>query len=200
MSPARPGAYARAVEEALARARGRPSVLSPRDWARVADWCGRGVPLALVLEAVEEVASRMRRRGGELRGLAPVAPAVEESWKVVEGGRSGAAAPVYDPPAPSATWRRARESRSEEDPLARWLTEADGRLLAGASPEALEDELDARLSGLAGEARVTRVSADVDRALAPFRGRMTEEVFTATRLRALRDGLRRALGLPPRSG
>ena len=46
---------------------------------------------------------------------------------------------------------------------------------------------------------LVQVSADVDRALAPFRNRMTEEVFTATRLRALRDGLRRALGLPPRS-
>ena len=199
MTRGRPGAYARAVEEALARVRGRPSVLSPRDWARVADWCARGVPLPLVLEALDEVASRMRRRGGEVRGLALVAPAVEESWRTVERGRPG---PPADAPAseePAASWRRARDGRSEKDALARWLEEADARLQAGTAVTVLEEELDHLLPDLAGDARAAQVSGDVDRALAPFRARMTEEVFTATRLRALRDGLRRALGLPPRS-
>lgn len=198
MTRGRPGAYARAIEEALARARGRPSLLSPRDWARVADWCARGVPLPVVLEALDEVAARMRHRGGELRGLALVAPAVEESWRAVERGRPG---PPTDAPAsdePAASWRRAQDSWSEEDALGRWLGEADARLEAGAATAVLEEELDHLLPDLAGEARVVQVSADVDRALAPFRNRMTEEAFTATRLRALRDGLRRALGLPPR--
>ena len=197
MTRGRPGAYARAVEEALARARGRPSVLSPRDWARVADWCARGVPLPLVLEALEEVATRVRRRGGEVRGLALIAPAVEESWRTVERGRPGTATAA--PALPGPSWRRARKVRGEEDALSRWLGEADARLRAGSPEGELEEELDALLPDLAGEARVARVGADVDRALAPFRSRMTEEVFTATRGRALRDGLRRALGLPPRS-
>ena len=198
MTRGRPGAYARAVEEALARARGRPSVLSPRDWARVADWCARGVPLPLVLEALDEVATRVRRRGGEVRGLALIAPAVEESWKTVERGRPGRA-PTAIAADPGASWRRAREARGQEDALARWLGEADARAQAGSLAGELEEELDALLPELAGEARVARVGADVDRALAPFRSRMSEEVFTATRRRALRDGLRRALGLPPRS-
>jgi hypothetical protein len=90
-----------------------------------------------------------------------------------------------------------RESRGE-DALARWLEEADTRLRAGSTAGVLEEELDALLPDLAGEASLARVRADVDRALAPFRDRMTEEVFIATRRRALRDGLRRALGLPPR--
>jgi hypothetical protein len=153
--------------------------------------------LPLVLEALDEVASRTRRRGGEVRSLALVTPAVEESWKAVERGRSGipGAAPVE--PDPTASWRRVRESRGE-DALARWLEEADTRLRAGSTAGVLEEELDALLPDLAGEASLARVRADVDRALAPFRDRMTEEVFIATRRRALRDGLRRALGLPPR--
>ena len=199
MKRARPGAYARAVEEALGRARGRPSVLSPRDWARVADWCARGVPLPLVLEALDEVASQLRRRGGEVRGLGLVAPAVEESWRAVERGRPGVAVEVEAPEEPAAAWRRARDVRSGKDALARWLQEAEDRLQTGAAKGVLEEELDHLLPDLAGEAHVAQVSSDVDRALAPFRARMSEETFTATRQRALRDGLRRVLGLPPRS-
>ncbi|HEX5044053.1 MAG TPA: hypothetical protein VFV75_14185 [Candidatus Polarisedimenticolaceae bacterium] len=198
MRDRRPGAYARAVEQALAGVRGRPGVLSPRDWARVADWCARGIPLPLVLEALEEVGSRMRRRGGEVRSLALVAPGVEESWSAVQRGRPGLPVEVPEAPDAASAWRRLRERRSEEDALARWLEQADARLRAGSAADELEEELDALLPDLAGDARAARVRADVDRALAPFRARMTEDVFTATRRRALRDGLRRALGLPPR--
>jgi hypothetical protein len=186
------------VEQALAAMRGRPCVLSPRDWARVADWCARGVPLPLVLEALEEVGSRMRRRGAEVRSLALVAPAVEESWSAVQRGRPARPVTVPEAPDPASPWRCLRERRGEEDALARWLEQADARLHAGAGAAELEEELDALLPDLAGDARAARVRADVDRALAPFRERMTEDAFTATRRRALRDGLRRALGLPPR--
>ena len=198
MTRGRPGAYARAVEDALARARGRPSLLSPRDWARVADWCARGVPLAVVLEAIEEAAARARRRGGELRGLALVAPAVEESWRAVEGGRSRAVPPG---PAPdlAGAWRQAAAGRAGSDRLARWLETALDRLASGVPAVTLEDELDLHLTELAGEASLERVSGEVDRALEPFRKRMTESVFLATRARARLDGLRRLLGLPPRT-
>ena len=199
MTRGRPGAYARAVEEALARARGRPSLLSPRDWARVADWCARGVPLPLILEALEEAARRARRRGGEVRGLALVAPAVEESWRTVERGRPGALAEVAPGPDLAASWQIVRQRRGENDALAQWLEGADARLLAGFPATALEEELDAVLPRLAGDARLREVSADVDRTLAPFRNRMSDEVFAATRGRAVREGLRRAMGLPPRS-
>ena len=162
MRTKRPGAYARAVEEALARARGRPVLLSPRDWARVADWCERGVPLSLLLEALEEAARRARRRGSELRGLALIAPAVEESWRAVAEGRR----------APEVS----RAPRQE------------------APPDGAADE---PLLAMATDEQVARASAEVDRALSAFRGRMSEDVFAETRRRAVRDALRRALRVPP---
>jgi hypothetical protein len=157
LSAGKPGPYARAVQEALARARGRPALLSSRDWARVADWCARGVPLSVVLEALAEAASRARRRGTEIRGLALVAPAVEESWRAVAGGRRR----TEPPPGP---------------------------------PRAAEPELEP-----ATEEQMARVSAEVDRALAAFRGRMSEEVFAETRRRAVSQALRRARRSPPRT-
>ena len=134
MTALRVGTYARAVEEALNRARGRPAVLSPRDWARVADWSARGVPLSVVLEALEETAARLRHRGNALRGLALVAPAVEETWRAIADGRPapGCAAPSAVPGAEA--WREAGEGRPPEDALARWLAGARVRIQAGDAP------------------------------------------------------------------
>ena len=199
MSAVRPGAYARAIEEALARARGRPAVLSPRDWARVADWCARGVPLPVVLEALEAAAARARRRGTEVRGLALVAPAVEESWQAVARGRIGTPGVAPLRPGADDVWRQARAGRPDDDALARWLDGARARLEDGEAPDALEEELDRSLPELASEPQRAKANSEVDRALSGFRGRMSDETFAATRRRALSDALRRALALPPRT-
>ena len=69
-------AYTRAVESAWSRLRGRPVVLSPRDFELVASWRRSGVPLSVVLEILDHEA---RRRGGNPRSLGSVGPAVREA-------------------------------------------------------------------------------------------------------------------------
>lgn len=197
MKGPRPGAYARAVEQALARARGRPGVLSPRDWARVADWCGRGVPLTLVLEALEEASARARRSGSEVRSLAFLTAAVEEAWRTVESGRVVPSSPATDPGGRGWPWGPAREGLPHDGALARWLDEAQARLVSGVDAATLDSELEELLPDLAGAEALARATAEVDRALAPFRARMTEAEFDTTRCRAVTDTLRRALRLPP---
>ena len=63
-------------------------VLSPREWGCVQDWFERGIPLALVLEALEEkLRTRSKRATGRPK-LGSLREAVEESWSVLKGDRA----------------------------------------------------------------------------------------------------------------
>ena len=74
-----PEAYARQLERALSRVRERPVVLSPRDWELLSEWYSRGIPLAIVEQAMEAASEReaSKKRRPARRGLAYVAPAVD---------------------------------------------------------------------------------------------------------------------------
>lgn len=63
--PLRPeeAAYFRTIEERFCALRGAPMLLSPRDWALIAEWWAEKVPLLVVLEAVEDVFAARARRG-----------------------------------------------------------------------------------------------------------------------------------------
>lgn len=152
-SPAEAARYARALERALAEASGRAVVLSPRDFALLSGWFARGVPLALVLEQIED----RKGKGRDVRSLASITRAVEAAWSAVVDGRVGAQ-PVENVAAPA---------RPEG------LAVDDATLLDDASPEA-----------------VAEAERAADRALAPWRARMTPAAFAATRRRAILDRLR----------
>ena len=55
--------YFRAVEERFCALRGSHLLLSPRDWALIASWWSDGLPLAIVLEAMEDVFAARRGAG-----------------------------------------------------------------------------------------------------------------------------------------
>ncbi len=197
-----PGSYARAIEQALSRLRQRPVVLSPRDWALVSDWFSRGIPLALVLEVLEDAAERSRRRHALQgpRSLAYVAAAVEESWQAIVEGRGGRAGKTASP-LPSLD--RARErwaataSRSETGrPLRDALDGLLRRLDTGLSPESADREIDETITALCPGDLLARVDAEIDAELRRFRDRMKPDVLAATRGRARIDRLRRELDLP----
>jgi len=77
--------YFRLIEERFCALRGAAMLLSPRDWNLIAGWWGERIPLALVLEAVEEVFAALRRRAGEsgrVNSLGYAAPEVLRRWKL----------------------------------------------------------------------------------------------------------------------
>ena len=192
-----PGAYARAIERALARVRERPGLLSPRDWEIANDWHRRGVPLALVLEAIEGAAARRARTGTLPAGLRYVVPAVEEAWSVVQAGRRGPAGPVplgAGEPDVRAQW--AASQRSLPPPLARAVEDALAALAGGADPRQVDDGLDVAIAACAPADLRARVEWETERRMERYRARMPDASFRATVRRAVLDGLRARLVLP----
>ncbi|ANM28855.1 hypothetical protein ABI59_03395 [Acidobacteria bacterium Mor1] len=79
--------YVRAVERALAALDDRPIVLSPREWNLLSDWFEQGIPLALILESLDEhMESRSKKRIGRPK-LGALREAVGEAWSVMAQDR-----------------------------------------------------------------------------------------------------------------
>src|SRR5262249_40660864 len=81
-----PKRYHRTIEEAWARLKARPGLLSPREFAVVEEWRRRGIPAALIVEVFDA----RGRSGASLRSLSYLAGAVNEAWQSVAAGRAGA--------------------------------------------------------------------------------------------------------------
>jgi len=87
--------YFEQIEACFAGLRGSPLLLSPKDWALVASWRKAGVPLRVVLEALEAVFVARRRSAGE-GGPRPVLSlgycrhAVQEAFESWREARLGA--------------------------------------------------------------------------------------------------------------
>ena len=198
------GAYARAIERAWSSAALRPVVFSPSDWARVAEWHARGIPLEIVLEALREAAERGRKRGAEggPRRLTYLAPAVEESWSTVVDGRTLEPAARDDrgvTPAAEAGggdgWRRLLAAEPAGSPLASLLGELLEALAAGGRVPELERELDRRLPVAVSAELLAGVDREIGARLDPYRDRMSPALLDKTRHRARVARLRGRLGL-----
>jgi hypothetical protein len=57
-----PDPYYQAIEEAFNRRRGAPLLLAPRDWALIGEWKRLGVPVSVVLQAIDSVFDAYARR------------------------------------------------------------------------------------------------------------------------------------------
>jgi len=66
---AEPGDYFNAIEEAFGRRRGAPLLLPPRDWALIAEWQRRGIPLRIVLQGIENSFDSFERRAPGARRI-----------------------------------------------------------------------------------------------------------------------------------
>lgn len=190
----RSAAYVRAVEKAWEDLRGRAVVLSPRDWALASDWAARGVPLACVLEALRE-AKRRRRTPTSLTRLAPV---VEEAWRVVREGRAERPLERREPQAtvdPLDPWRAASRAAAPGSALRDLLDRAIALAEAGSDLADADRFVDERLADAVPTAMADEARSEADRALAPFRARMSPDVLEATRRRSVSDRLRARIGL-----
>ena len=65
--------YFHTVEQRFCALRGAALLLSPRDWALIASWWNERVPLALILESLEEVFAARARRGDAAEDIGSLA-------------------------------------------------------------------------------------------------------------------------------
>jgi hypothetical protein len=211
--------YFRAIEEEFTRLRGDPLVLSPEDWHRVAEWHERGIPLRVVLEALNAVFAQVRARSRRrpVLGLAYCRHAVEEAFlRHVEnsvGGGSGAPEPAFDPstilPMKMVRIRRSAESwpgasRGWAERACRLLSRTSRSLSSG---ELRPEEAEARLQRIERrvldglfqslpESERAEILSTVEKRMAAHPARMSPEV-TARTHRHVRDAeIRRRLELP----
>lgn len=193
--------YARAVERRWTRLCQRAVILSERDWALIEDWQSRGIPLQIVEEAIDAAEQRRRRARAAApppRGLAYVAPAVEQAWRLVLEGRS------RDPgsdrarpgPASAGAWRARLEAEPRESALRRLLESLLRALEAGDPPGEIDARLERTLPAAAPPALLREVETEVALELRPYQGRMEAATLATTRRRVVLHRLRARLGLP----
>jgi len=189
-------AYARAIETAWSRMKGRPVVLSPREFELVASWRRDGIPLRVVLEVLNDEA---RRAGGrrEPRSMGLLAAAVREAGRVVAEGRAAPRGFAPAPPSPAAAlWRRALEAAPEDAPVHAAIASLIASAADGMPADELDRRLDEELMRCAPRAEIEAASEASRVALAPFRERMPRDEHERAVARATVDRLRDTLGLP----
>ncbi len=194
-------AYVRSIERAWGEFTGRPVILSPKDWALVEDWHARGIPLALVEQAIE--AAVERRTGGKPRGLSYLSTAVEEGWSVVREARPRPGDPAPEAPEsrnPREFWRDRAAEEPEGSELRVLLEDLLARAAAGEDPVELDLELDARVVEAVPELLSRAVREEILAEVEPFRGRMGQAQFDSTIERAEAQRVRFRLNLPRLAG
>ncbi len=206
-------AYFRAIEEAFVRLRGAPFLLSPSDWRVASRWHEAGVPLAVVVEAMEELFERRRERGATtpVQGLRYCSSAVEELWG--ERRELDPSQPAEEGYALDVSGRLKALAAALGDALpeelparAGWPGEVEALGGSGAKapvPEtverglaAIEERLFASLREVEDGRLWRRAEAEASEAAVAVAGRVGEKAASAARDRLVRDALRRHLGLP----
>ena len=196
-------AYAREIEARWSRLLDRPVVLSPKDWVLISNWHARGIPLQIIDESIRAAGER-KHRSAAPRGLAYIAPAVEEAWRVVVEGRLALthSAATSGPPtgSPIDLWRE----RMREEPSGSHLRDLLAALLAaheaGEVAETLDERLEWALPTSVDHAWRRSIEERVDHELAPFRERMDQATLAETRRSAVLSRMRDELGLPTLRG
>lgn len=94
--------YYTEIEETFVRRRGKSLFLSPIDWAMIEGWQERGIPLHIVLRAIESVFDVFDKNPGKraIKGLFYCREEVEAQyaeWSAMQAGKSdGGAEPASD--------------------------------------------------------------------------------------------------------
>ena len=72
--------YFTEIEGHFAMRRGTPFVLSAKDWALMKEWHDGGIPLPVVIEAIDAVFDKQDEKQRKINGLRYVRHAVKELW------------------------------------------------------------------------------------------------------------------------
>ncbi|MCH9648044.1 MAG: hypothetical protein K0U98_07380 [Deltaproteobacteria bacterium] len=195
--------YFLAIEEAFIRLRGAPLLLSPADWRQARAWREEGIPLGLVLEALEDLFERRRERGtkGSISSLRYCQRAIQEAWESARELNLTAqrqAAPSLDVP---AALQALANSLPEALPQRESFVAAI--LAAGQEPEkseqeleALDEQLLALLETELSPADRQRFEKEMETTLGKLSLRLPEEQVEKARERLRKQKLRSLLGVP----
>ncbi len=86
--------YYQEIESHFARRRGTPFILNAKDWALMKSWGDAGVPLPVVIEAIDSVFDKREAQGKKVNSLSYCKHAIAELWherKELQIGADGAA-------------------------------------------------------------------------------------------------------------
>ena len=73
--------YFQEIEAHFIARRGTPFVLNAKDWAVMQKWAGEGVPLPIIIEAIDSVFDRFDAAERQVNGLSFCRDAVKKLWK-----------------------------------------------------------------------------------------------------------------------
>lgn len=181
--------YFTEVEEHFQRARGTVLfLLSPLDWALIETWKNSGIPLEAVLRGIDDAFAKWRARKSKtqaVNSLAYCAQAVAKQAEEMAKGQPSASAPADQPPFPpdevrAYLLRNAGRLEARFPELAASLREIEASLEAHLADlqqldqrlTALEEKLIASLRAEASEELLLDARKQLDRQLAPYRGKM----------------------------
>lgn len=69
------------IESHFVNRRGTPFIFNAKDWALMQEWAGDGIPLPVIIEAIDAVFDKASERGKVVNGLRYCRHAVKELWK-----------------------------------------------------------------------------------------------------------------------
>ena len=181
--------YFTEVEEHFQRARGTGLfLLSPLDWALIETWKNSEIPLEAVLRGIDDAFAKWRGRKSKtqaVNSLAYCAQAVAKQAEDMAKNTPSAAAPPDQPPFPpdeirAFLLRNAEKLDARFPALAAALREIEASLDAHLADlqqldqrlTALEEKLIASLRAEASEDLLLEARKQLDRQLAPYRGKM----------------------------
>ena len=205
-----PDDYFLEVESHFSARRGTPFVFSAKDWALLKGWKEGGIPLPVILEAIDTCFEKKESSGrkGVISSLSYCRHAVNEIWADRQELQLGSSdsVPESRPEEPLAELsRRLRESESAAEPsAARVIAEAAGKVEAipiGESVPHIEDllmsiesDLIAQLTATLSPEQAEAIRNEVEKSLG--RHRLDPKVAERTRDANTRRIVRNTFGLP----
>lgn len=166
--------YYQEIEAHFAAKRGTPFVVSPTDWELMKTWAAEGIPLSVVIEAIDSV---FEKNAGKktINGLKYCRHAVKDLWKERKELQVGA----HD-----------ASPEADVEPL---LDALSADLASSTAPPAVLDDFAQRIRELARERSVPKV----EEKLIELEEQMIDAIFAASSaddVAAIRTEITRALG------
>ena len=168
--------YYTEIEAHFARRRGTPFVLSAKDWALMKEWHDGGVPLPVVIEAIDSVFDKKEAKGQKVNSLSYCKHAVKELWderRELQVGLEGSV-PEADPSSrlealaaalPAEYAERVRALRGSVPQIEEQLMEIESALIEELLPQApeLRAEAEALVAGADEKTRARSLDAHLRR-------------------------------------
>lgn len=210
--------YYTEIEETFIRRRARNLFLSPIDWALMESWQERGIPLHVVIRAIEQVFDNFEKNPGPrtIKGLMFCREEVEaqyDEWSKAQAGRPETV-PVVNAGPPLEEVREhlhglAAALRLNEDPaLAEDIARACGRLdeiaadlnenyeQVDLSLKDIESMLDEALMTKTDRVILAGIEREVAAQLRPYRSTMSPESYSSTHRLMMLKRLREEANIP----